>query len=163
MTDVTEANPKAVQLLEKGIKALQKKNWKTAVNSFNSLIEKFPAERGLRDRALAFISTCERATSAKPKAPSDGGDILRLATYHLNRGELDEARPLLDAARRKPSIKPETSYVFALYHALAGDEEAALECLAEAIELDPTAKFTARTETDLASLQELPRFQELVD
>jgi outer membrane protein assembly factor BamD (BamD/ComL family) len=150
MTDVTEANPKAVQLLEKGIKALQKKNWKTAVNNFNSLIEKFPAERGLRDRALAYLSTVERLTAAKPKAPTDGDEILRQANYHLNNRELEEARKLLDAARKKPSIKPQTTYFFALYHALAGEEETALDCLAEAIELDETAN-------------ELPRFQELVD
>jgi len=161
---MTEAapNPKAIQLLERGIKALQKKNYKSATTAFTSLLDKFPSEHALRDRARGFIATCERMTATKPKAPTDGGEVLQLATYHLNRGEFEEARTLLDKAKKKPSIKPETTYAFALYHALVGEEEAALDSLAEAIELDETCKFVARTETDLASLHELPRFQELV-
>jgi tetratricopeptide (TPR) repeat protein len=161
MTEIT-VNPKAILVLERGIKALQKKNYKQATNAFNSLIEKFSGERALRDRALTYLKTCERMSAAAPKAPTDGSDILHLATYHLNRGELEEARLLLDKAKRKTSVKSEATYGFALYHALLGEEEAALDCLAEAIELDETCKYTARTENDFASLQETPRFQELV-
>lgn len=162
---MTEAiiNPKAILLLERGVKALHKKNYKQAATTFNSLLEKFPGEHALRDRTRGFIKTCERMTAAKSKAPTDGDEILHLATYHLNRGEFEEARALLDKAKRKPSIKPETTYTFALYHAKLGEEEEALNCLAEAIELDETSKYAARTESDFAALQELPRFHELVD
>lgn len=161
MTDTT-VNPKAVLLLERGVKALQKKNYKQAANAFNSLLEKFPGEYALKDRAQVYIKACERMTAAKPKAPTGGDDILHLATYHLNRGELEKARELLEKARRKTSIKPETTYGFAIYHALLGEEEQALTCLAEAIELDQTCKYAARTENDFASLQEVPQFKELV-
>lgn len=159
----TVINPKAVQLLEKGIKALQKKNYKQASTTFTSLLAKFPTERALRDRTMGYIKTCERMTVAKPKQPTDANEILHLATYHLNRGELEEARAQLDKARRKTSIKMETTYAFALYHAQLGEEEEAMNCLAEAIELDETCKFTARTESDFALFSELPRFRELVD
>ena len=50
MTETT-VNPKALLVLERGIKALQKKNYKQAANAFNSLMEKFPGERALRDLA----------------------------------------------------------------------------------------------------------------
>jgi tetratricopeptide (TPR) repeat protein len=162
MTEDT-VNPKAVQLLEKGIKAMQKKNYAQASTAFSSLLDKFPGDYALKDRAASMIRACERLTAPKPAEPTEGSEVLRLAVYHLNRAEFEEARALLDKAKRKPSIKPETTYTFAIYHALLGETDEALEFLAEAIELDESFKFTARTETDLAVLQELPRFQELVD
>lgn len=161
MTDAT-VNPKAIQMLERGIKALQKKNYKQAATTFSSLLEKFPAERSLKDRALGYIKTCERMTAAKPKAPTDGEEILLLATYHLNRREFEEARALLDKAKRKSDIKAETTYAFAIFHALLGEEEEALNALAEAIQMDENCKFSARTESDFAELLELDRFKELV-
>ena len=161
MTDDT-VNPKAIQMLERGIKALQKKNYKQAATTFSSLLEKYPGERKLRDRSLGYIKTCERMTAAKRKEPTDGQDILHLAAYHLNRREFDQARALLDKAKRKSSIKAETTYAFAVLHSLQGEEEEALAALAEAIELDESCKFSARAESDFANLHELDRFRELV-
>jgi tetratricopeptide (TPR) repeat protein len=161
MTDA-DINPKAILILERGVKALQKNNYKQAANAFTSLLEKFPGERALRDKALGFLKTCERLTAAKPKEPTDGQEILRLATFHLNRREFDEALTLLEKAKRKTGLKPETTYAFASYHALRGEQEEALTALAEAIELDPTCKFSARSETDFAELSELEQFKELV-
>lgn len=162
MTDA-DINPKAILLLERGVKALQKKNYTQAANAFNSLLEKFPTERALRDKALGFIKTCERMTATKPKMPTDGQEMLRLATFHLNRREFEQALGLLEKAKRKTGLKSEATYAFASYHALQGEEELALTALAEAIELDESCKFSARTETDFAELVELDRFRELVD
>ncbi len=159
----TVINPKAILLLEKGIKALQKKNYTRACATFQSLLEKYPAERTLLDRTLGYIKTCERMTAAKSKPPTEGKEILHLAIFHLNRGELEDARAQLDKAKSKSDIKAETTYAFALYHAQLGQEEEALNCLAEAIELDGNSRFAARTENDFALFSELPRFRELVD
>jgi Flp pilus assembly protein TadD len=156
-------NPKAIQLLEKGIKALQKANYTLASTTFQSLLDKYPAESTLRDRTRGYIKTCERMTAAKPAQPTENSEILHLATFHLNRGELEEARAQLDKAKCKSDIKAETAYLLALYHAQLGEEEEALNSLAEAIELDAASRFAARTETDFSHFNELPRFRELVD
>jgi tetratricopeptide (TPR) repeat protein len=101
-------------------------------------------------------------TAAKAKVPTDGQEILHLATFHLNRREFEEARTLLDRAKRKSGIKADTSYAFAVLHSLQGEEEEALAALAEAIELDESCRFSARTESDFTGLHELDRFKELV-
>lgn len=156
-------NAKALQVLERGIKALQKQNYGQAANAFKSLLEKFPGEHALCDHAREYLQACERMTATTPKAPTDGRDLLDLATWHLNRGELEEARPLLDKAEKKPGQEWETAYTYAVYHALLGEEEEALERLSRAIELNETCKYTARGESDFALLQESPRFRELVN
>jgi len=162
MTEAT-VNAKALQVLERGIKALQKKNYGQAANAFKSVLDKYPGEHAMCDRAREYIQACERMTASKPKVPTDGGALLNLATIHLNRGELEEARALLDKAEKKTGLEWETAYTFAIYHALLGEEDEALERLASAIELNDTCKFTARGESDFASLTETPRFRELVD
>lgn len=162
MTDAA-INPKALLMMERGIKSLQKKNYKQAATTFTSLLGKFPAERTLKDRALGYIKVCDRMTAAKQKEPSGDREILLLATYHLNRHEFEEARTLLDKVKRKSGIKAETTYAFAIFHALQGKEEEALAALGEAIQLDEVCRFSARTESNFAALYELEQFQELVN
>ncbi len=161
MTEET-INPKAITVMERGIKAMQKKSYKTAVTAFTSLLDKFPAERALHDRARGYLKTCERMTATAGKPPTDANQMLHLATYHLNNHEMDEALALLEKLNRKPAVKAETTYAFAIYHALNGDAETALTTLAEAIKLNETCKFAARTERDFGGLFELPEFQELM-
>jgi len=162
MTDAA-IKPKALLMMERGIKALQKKNYKQAATTFTSLLEKFPAERTPKDRALGYIKVCDRMTLPKHKDPTGAQEILLRATYHLNRHEFVEARALLDKAKRKSGIKAETTYAFAIFHALQGEEEEALTALGEAIQLDEVCKYSARTETNFAALHELEQFQELVN
>jgi len=73
---------------------------------------------------------------------------------------------LLKAAREKCLEAEQTrdgagAYNLACIEALRGHEEAALEWLAKAIEARPSRRERARTDPDLKSLRDHPRFREL--
>src|SRR5262245_33302536 len=50
----------AVALFERGMQALQQHAFSQAAEHFHALLDKFPAERGLRDRSQVYLSLCER-------------------------------------------------------------------------------------------------------
>jgi tetratricopeptide (TPR) repeat protein len=113
---------------------------------------------GETERALEYF---ERAHEL---APTEAGDVL-LACYRARMGQAAEARAILAEVLEAPS----NYYNLACTHALLGDADRALHYLErDFTENHPTPgslrrqQDWAKSDPDLDSLRELPRFQELL-
>src|SRR6185295_9137717 len=53
-------NPEGVRLFQAGMEALQRHDYSGAANSFRTLLDRFPSERALLDRARVYLDLCER-------------------------------------------------------------------------------------------------------
>ena len=81
-----------------------------------------------------------------------------VAIPHLRAGRYEEAKRLLrEALEAKPGT-PSIIYNLACAEALAGDADAALEHLDEAVAADPELAKTAEGDSDLDSIRDDPRF-----
>ena len=150
---IREAYAKAVALYEKGLKALQRKNYDGAATAFRKVLQQFPEERELHERARLYLNVCERATGPKAKAPKSVDERILAATLALNRRDVDEALSLL---RRTASSHPKhdhIQYMLALTHALRDDVKTAAEHLVRAIALNPGNRLQAKQEPDFDSIR----------
>ena len=93
--------------------------------------------------------------------PNDAQSLSRLAVYEAKLGRRAQAsRHILDAVRLSPG-DGDVAYRKAVVHALAGEREAAVGALAQAVARGYSAG-RARVDYDLRSLGPLPEFQALV-
>ena len=159
---IREAYAKAVSLYEKGLKALQRKNYDGAATAFRTLLEDFPEERELHDRARLYLNVCERETGPKVKVPKSVDERILAATLALNRRDVDQALVLL---RRTASSHPKhdhIQYMLALAHALRDDVETAAEHLERAIALNPGNRLQAKQEPDFDSIRRTQPFLDAI-
>jgi tetratricopeptide (TPR) repeat protein len=80
------------------------------------------------------------------------------AIPHLNAGRYEEARRLLQEALEAKPGNPSILYNLACAEARAGDADAALEHLNDALSGDESLRGYLQTDADLASIRDDPRF-----
>ena len=150
---IRKAYAKAVALYEKGLKALQRKHYPGAATAFRQVLEQFPEERELHERARLYLNVCERETKPLAKTPKSVDERILAATLALNRRDVDEVlsllRPTVSSHRKHDHIQ----YMLALAHALRDDVETAAEHLAQAIALNPSNRLQAKQEPDFDSIR----------
>ena len=56
----------AVAIYERGVQALQKHDFAGAASFFRTVLERYPEERELLERARLYLRVCERETSRQP-------------------------------------------------------------------------------------------------
>ena len=117
----------------------------------------------LADRASVHLRICQQRIARPPLA------TLRTAENHyhhgvamMNLGHWDEAREHLEKAKRLSSKADYIHYALAALDCLIGEIDSAMAHLKAAIELRPENRYHARNDEDFASLQEDPRFTELL-
>jgi tetratricopeptide (TPR) repeat protein len=154
---------KALELFEKAMKAMGKKDFERAQEAFDALIAEHPGERDVVERARAFRRVCERATERKPAFKPKGFDeLLHYGVFLHNRGEFDEAlRFLREAAELHPKNE-HAQYCVAATAARAGETEAALKALRSAIGANSQNRAQARVDSDFDPIREDEEFQTLV-
>ena len=150
---IRQAYAKAVALYEKGVKALQRKHYTGAATAFRQVLEQFPEERELHERARLYLNVCERETKPLAKTPRSVDERLLAATVALNRRDVDQALSLLQRAASSHRKHDHIQYMLALAHALRDDVETAVEHLARAIALNPTNRLQAKQEPDFDSIR----------
>lgn len=154
---------KALELFEKAMKAMGKKDFERAREAFETLIADHAGERDVVERARAFLRVCERATDKRPSYKPKGFDeLLHHGVYLHNRGEFDDAlRFLREAAELHPKNE-HVQYCVAAAAARAGETEAALKALRSAIGTNPQNRAQARVDSDFDPIREDEEFQTLV-
>jgi len=153
----------AVEAFEKAVKALGKRDYEKARGLFDQLIESYPDERDLLDRARSYREVCRAALDAKPAArPKSFDGLLSNAVLAHNRGEYDAALELLDQALGLEPSSDDALYCVAATAAQAGHSERALDALGKAIEIEPGNRAQARSDTDFDGLRENEAFIDLV-
>jgi tetratricopeptide (TPR) repeat protein len=146
---------------DRGVAALQKKKTEEAEKHFLGLIQKYPEERELVDRARVYLAICERQKKAGRPALNEPEDFYYAAVFEKNRGNVTEAIEHLKRAARKNG-GGRVDFLLACCYAQQGEPGSALEYLKRAIDEDQRNRFLARHDRDFDAVRDSPEFQELL-
>jgi len=146
---------------DRGVAAVQKKKLEEAERHFVDLIQKYPEEKELVDRARVYLTICERRRRDPRPALTEPEDFYYAAVLEKNRGNVPEAIEHLKRAARKNG-GGRVEFLLACCYAQQGDLEIALEHLQKAIEEDQRHRVLARHDRDFDPIRETPEFQKLL-
>jgi len=153
----------AVELFQRGMQALQKHAYKPAAESFKALLDRFPAERALTERARLYLELCERELARRPAAPRTVEERLTAATAALNSGDDVRAERLAQSVLAEDARQDLALYLMAAVEARRGEAEAAVSFLSRAIAISPEARAQARYDSDFETLRHLDGYRVLID
>jgi tetratricopeptide (TPR) repeat protein len=153
----------AVALYEAGIAAFQKQNYPEASGIFGRLLDAFPREGSLADRARVYLGVCERALASTAKGPQTPEERLTAATAALNDGDLPRAEELARSVFDDDPQQDLALYLLAAVASRQGRPDEALDRLGKAIALSPEASAQARHDDDFEPLHDLEEFWKLTE
>jgi tetratricopeptide (TPR) repeat protein len=146
---------------DRGVTALKKKKTDEAERHLLDLIQKYPDEKELVDRARVYLAVCERQKNAARAALVEPEDFYYVALLEKNRGNVTEAiEHAKRAARNNGGGK--VDFLLACCYAQSGEVDTAMEHLRKAIEEDHRNRILARHDRDFDPLRETPAFLELL-
>jgi tetratricopeptide (TPR) repeat protein len=153
----------ALDVYEKAMKALGKRDFVKAGQHLDALLSSFPEEREVVERARAYRSLCDRALEKQPAPrPKTVEDLLSHAVYHHNRDEFEQALKFLKRAKELAPDNDSVLYCTAATSARAGDSAAAIKALRSAIAVSPASRTQARSDSDFDPLRSDESFVELL-
>jgi tetratricopeptide (TPR) repeat protein len=152
----------AVAVYERGVQGLQRHDFEGAAVFFRTVLERYPEERELLERARLFLRVCERETSRQPPVPKTAAERVYLATVALNSGDHAGALDHLQRALVEDPDSDHAHYIMAVALGTRNADEA-LEHLQQAIALNPDNRSMARQDPDLDSLRDHSRFKNALD
>jgi tetratricopeptide (TPR) repeat protein len=150
----------AVQNYEGGLRALQERKFDKAKAQFQKVIES--GIRELSDRASVHLNACNQhlaRTAVAFKTPEEHYDY---AISLMNVGDYVTAREHLEKLVKTNAQSDYIWYGLAVLDCLTGHSEDALKRLSEAIRLNPSNRFQARSDSDFNPMADDPRFTELL-
>ncbi len=150
----------ALDIFEKGVKALGRKDFGRARDLFDELLESHSDQQELLERARAYRAMCARAR--RPGRPRTFEELMNYGVILHNRGEFTQAVKFL---RQAVEIQPRNEgalYCLAAAQARAGDPAGALQALRSAITANPASRTQARKDDDFRPLKDVVEFQALV-
>jgi tetratricopeptide (TPR) repeat protein len=153
----------AVALYERGLQALQRRDFAAAADALRSVIQQYPDERELLERARLYLKVCERELEPREPAPKTADEWVYAATVAFNSGNEALALQHLQRALGENPRHDHAHYMMAvasLRRAKAGD---ALEHLRQAVRLNPENRSLARQDPDLEALRDEPGFRQVID
>jgi TolA-binding protein len=77
----------AVAMYERGLQALQRRDFAASADALRNVIERYPDERELLERARLYLKVCERELEPKEPAPKTPDEWVYAATVSLNQGD----------------------------------------------------------------------------
>lgn len=151
----SESDP-AVELLEKGVKALYAKKYSQA-EKLLAQAEAGASQSDVANLARRYLAAARSRLAADKKPPAD--PYLE-AVYELNQGNLEGA---LEMCRRggRQSKDERFAHLAASIYALSGEPDKAAGFLEVAIKLNPKNRVRAYHNSDFATLREDPEYAHL--
>ena len=73
----------------RGVRALQRHDFQAAADSLRGVIQRYPGERELVERARLYLQVCERETARRPSGPQTPSEWVYAATVALNSGDVE--------------------------------------------------------------------------
>jgi tetratricopeptide (TPR) repeat protein len=150
-------------MYERGLQALQRRDFAASADALRTVIERYPDERELLERARLYLKVCERELEPKEPTPKTADEWVYAATVALNAG--DEANALLHLQRAltADARHDHAHYMMAVASVRRGDVTGALEHLRRAVSLNPENRSIARQDPELDSLRDAPAFRAALD
>jgi tetratricopeptide (TPR) repeat protein len=149
----------ALDVFERAVKALGKKDFDRSRDLLDVLIEDYADQQELVERARAYRAVTERGRRPRPKTFEE---LLNYGVVLHNRGDFDLAVKYLRLALDIHPRNESALYCLAAAQARAGDSQAALKALKSAIHANPASRTQARKDADFELLREAAAFQALV-
>ena len=153
----------AVAVYERGVQALQRHDFQAAAGFFRAVLERYPEERELLERARLYLRVCERETSRQPSTPKTPAERVYAATVALNSGDHAGALDHLQRALGEDPDSDHAHYIMAVALGMRGRIDEALNHLRSAISLNPDNRAQARQDPDLEVVREHQSFQSVLD
>ncbi len=153
----------AVAIYERGVQALQRHDYAGAAELFRAVIDRYPEERELLERAHLYLRVCERETARQAPPPQTAGDHVYAATVALNAGDHATALNHLQRALTADADNDHAHYIMAATLSMRGRREEALEHLRRSIALNPENRSQAKQDPDLENIRGHEGFRAAVD
>lgn len=154
----------AVAIYERGVQALQRHDFSGAASFFRTVLERYPEERELLERARLYLRVCERESSRQPApAPKSPEERVYAATVALNSGDHSGALEHLQQALGEDPESDHAHYIMAVALGMRNRSDEAIEHLQQAIALNPENRALAKQDPDLDSLRDHERFRDALD
>jgi tetratricopeptide (TPR) repeat protein len=153
----------AVAVYERGLEALQRHDYKAAIDRFESVLRLFPEEKELHERVRLYLNICRRHVVPPEREPQTLDERLYAATLAINGGRYDEALTLLRLVRDEDADHDHALYMLAVAHAQREEFTEALVHLQRAIALNPENRALARRDPDLDPLRDNDAFRSALE
>jgi tetratricopeptide (TPR) repeat protein len=153
----------AVALFERGLDALQRHNYHSAIDLLESVLTKYPDERELHERVRLYLVICRRQAAPREATPRTIDERLYASTLALNGGRYDEAISHLRLVRDEDPDNDYALYMLAVAHTQRGEHAEAIAHLERAIALNPENRALARRDADLEPLRQDESFRATLD
>jgi tetratricopeptide (TPR) repeat protein len=153
----------AVAVYEKGLEALQRHDYATAVDRLGSVLRLYPEEKELHERVRLYLNICERHVAPREAVPQTVDERLYASTLAINGGKYDEAISHLRLVRDEDPDNDHALYMLAVAHAQRGEHAEAIAHLERSIALNPENRALARRDPDLEPLREDDAFRTALD
>ncbi|HJR61680.1 MAG TPA: tetratricopeptide repeat protein, partial [Vicinamibacterales bacterium] len=153
----------AVAIYERGVQALQRHDYAGAAELFRTVIDRYPEERELLERARLYLRVCERETARTAPPPQTSDDHVYAATVALNSGDHAAAMSHLQRALSADADNDHAHYIMAAALSLRGRRDEAIEHLRRSIALNPENRSQARQDPDLDNLRAHEGFRGAID
>jgi tetratricopeptide (TPR) repeat protein len=142
------------------VQLLQQGKYEKALAAFEKLLPAAPPE--IKERCQMYITTCQRQLEQSRLTFLTPEEHYDYAVSQLNTGYYEEAREQFNAILAGYPQADYALYGLALLDAITGRTQDCLLNLARAIELNPKNRLQARADNDFLSMQDDPRFTELL-
>jgi tetratricopeptide (TPR) repeat protein len=156
-------DPQAITYFQQAMEALHRKRYREAAGHFQTLLTRFPGERGLLDRSRTYLELAEREMNRRDVNPRTIEERVTAATAALNTDQDAEAERLVRSVLGDQPEHDLALYLMAALEARRGDHAGALSFLSRAIGVSPEVRAQARYDSDFESLRRSEPFQQLVD
>jgi tetratricopeptide (TPR) repeat protein len=153
----------AISIYETGVRALQRHDFAGAAEHFRTVLERYPEERELHERAGLYLRVCERETARRPANPQTPQERVYAATVALNAGDSETALEHLRKAIADAPDSDHAHYIMATALAGRGNLDECLHHLRRAIGLNTENRALARQDPDFEPARHLPDFRDLLD
>ena len=141
-------------MYERGLQALQRRDFAASADALRIVIERYPDERELLERARLYLKVCERELEPKEPAPKTADEWVYAATVAQNSGDDATALRHLQRALAEDARHDHAHYMMAVASAQRHDTSTALEHLRRAVALNPENRSRARQDPDLEAIRD---------
>jgi tetratricopeptide (TPR) repeat protein len=158
-----DAHTEAVRTYERGVEALQQREYSRASQLLKRVLEQYPDEKELHERVRLYLNVCHRQAAPPDPTPKTPEERVYAATLAINAGAYDTGLSQLQLALEADPTNDHIHYMLGVVSALRRDFASALAHLQRAIELNPENRFLALQDADLDGLREAaPTFRTIV-
>jgi outer membrane protein assembly factor BamD (BamD/ComL family) len=161
---LSERHEAALEEYEKGIRLLQQKDYSKAALRFRAVLEEYPAEAALGDRARTYLRVADgEASRRRPLTESkDPAEAYEIGVFLLNDGDFKGALRHLERAAEHRGGDEGVLIALASAQLQSGDRAAAVATLDKLIEKEPEARYRVRLMSDFEALSDDDGFRQRV-